>query len=151
MKIRISILPVIILLGIVAVPQQAITADRPNVVFILADDLGYGDLGCYGATKVATPNIDALARDGRRFTDAYSPSSVCTPSRYNLLTGRYAWRTWIQSGTAWAYDPLLIEPERFTLADLFKTQGYHTAILGKWHLGFGTPEMEGWRDGWRDG
>ena len=119
-------------------------ADHPNVVIILADDLGYGDLGCYGSTSTKTPNIDSLARDGRRFTDAYSPASVCTPSRYNLLTGRYAWRTWIKSGTAWAYDPLLIEPDRFTLADLFKLQGYRTALIGKWHLGFGTPEMPGW-------
>ena len=97
---------------------SAESKERPNIVLILADDLGYGDLSCYGATKVSTPNIDSLARDGRRFTDAYSPSSVCTPSRYNLLTGRYAWRTWIRSGTAWAYDPLLIEPERFEPATL---------------------------------
>tara|TARA_R110002049_G_scaffold4601_5_gene32371 strand:- start:519862 stop:521355 length:1494 start_codon:yes stop_codon:yes gene_type:complete len=129
--------------GFVAVSAES---DHPNVVFILADDLGYGDLSCYGATKISTPNIDSLARDGRRFTDVYSPSSVCTPSRYNLMTGRYAWRTWIQSGTAWAYDPLLINPERFTLADLFKSQGYATALVGKWHLGFGTPGMPGWSD-----
>ena len=126
--------------------ERGFSTEQPNVVLILADDLGYGDLSCYGATKVSTPNIDSLARDGRRFTDAYSPSSVCTPSRYNLLTGRYAWRTWIQSGTAWAYDPLLIEPERFTLADLFKAHGYQTALIGKWHLGFGTPDGIGWSD-----
>ena len=126
--------------------SNRILGDHPNVVFILADDLGYGDLGCFGASKVATPRIDSLAKDGRRFTSAYSPSSVCTPSRYNLLTGRYAWRTWIRSGTAWAYDPLLIEENRFTLADLFKTQGYQTALIGKWHLGFGTPGMIGWSD-----
>ncbi|MCB1228478.1 MAG: arylsulfatase [Verrucomicrobiales bacterium] len=116
------------------------------MLFILADDLGYGDLGCYGAEKVETPHIDALARAGRRFTQAYSPCSVCTPSRYNLLTGRYAWRTWVGGSTLWANDPLLIEPERFTLADLFKSQGYATACLGKWHLGFGQPGMEGWDD-----
>ena len=119
---------------------------RPNVVFILADDLGYGDLSCYGATKVRTPNIDRLARDGRRFTDAHSPASVCTPTRYNLLTGRYAWRTWAKSSCVWSNDPLLIEPDRFTLADVFKQQGYRTACLGKWHLGFGRPGMEGWDD-----
>ena len=146
MKTIFSVLTAIVTLGIAAAAGQAAPHERPNVVFILADDLGYGDLSCYGATKVSTPNIDSLAKDGRRFTDAYSPSSVCTPSRYNLLTGRYAWRTWMQSGTAWAYDPLLIEPDRFTLADLFKAQGYQTALVGKWHLGFGTPDMEGWSD-----
>lgn len=119
---------------------------RPNVLFILTDDLGYGDLSCFGATKVTTPVIDQLAMEGRRFTDAHSPSSVCTPSRYNLLTGRHAWRTWLGGSTVWANDPLLIEPDRFTLADLFKKQGYVTACLGKWHLGFGEPGMEGWDD-----
>ena len=146
MKLFQQFLCSIFLLAISPVSSTAETQGRPNVVIILADDLGYGDLGCYGANRVATPNIDSLARDGRRFTDAYSPSSVCTPSRYNLMTGRYAWRTWIQSGTAWAYDPLLIEPERFTLADLFKSQAYQTALIGKWHLGFGKPEMDGWSD-----
>ncbi len=128
----------------VCTPQGRASEDRPNVLFILADDLGYGDLSCYGATKVQTPHIDQLAKEGRRFTDAYSPSSVCTPSRYNLLTGRYAWRTWVGSSTLWANDPLLIDPDRLTLADLFKEQGYHTACIGKWHLGFGEPGMEGW-------
>lgn len=123
-----------------------VAGEKPNVLFILADDLGYGDLSCYGATKVATPNIDSLAKDGRRFTNAHSPCSVCTPSRYNLLTGRYAWRTWVGSSTLWANDPALIEPDRYTLADLFKEQGYSTACLGKWHLGFGEPGMEGWDD-----
>jgi arylsulfatase A-like enzyme len=121
-------------------------APRPNVVLILADDLGYGDLSCYGATKVQTPNIDRLARQGRRFTDAHSPASVCTPTRYNLLTGRYAWRTWTSSSCIWMHDPLLIEEGRFTLADLFNEQGYRTACLGKWHLGFGSPDMPGWDD-----
>ncbi len=119
---------------------------KPNVVFILADDLGYGDLSSYGATKVLTPNIDSLATEGLRFTDAHSPSSVCTPTRYNLLTGRYAWRTWVGGSTVWANDPLLPDPNRYTLADLFKDQGYATACIGKWHLGFGQPDMEGWDD-----
>src|SRR5437763_538942 len=91
---------------------------KPNVVFILADDLGYGDLGCYGATKVKTPNIDRLAREGMLFTDAHAPASVCTPSRYNLMTGRYCWRTWAGHGTIWANDPLLIDDGRLTLASL---------------------------------
>jgi arylsulfatase A-like enzyme len=126
--------------------QDVAAADRPNVVLILADDLGYGDLSCYGATKVKTPNIDRLAHEGRRFTDAHSPSSVCTPTRYNLLTGRYAWRTWTQSSCVWANDPLLISGDRLTLGDLFQGQGYRTACIGKWHLGFGSPEAPGWDD-----
>lgn len=118
--------------------------NRPNIVLILADDLGYGDLSCYGAMKVKTPSIDRLANEGRRFTDAHSPASVCTPSRYNLLTGRYAWRTWAFSSCVWSNDPLLIEQDRFTLGDLLKQQGYRTACIGKWHLGFGRPGMPGW-------
>jgi arylsulfatase A-like enzyme len=124
----------------------ALATEKPNVVVILADDLGYGDLGCYGATKVRTPNVDRLAREGRRFTDAHSPCSVCTPTRYNLLTGRYAWRTWAKSSCVWANDPLLIDQDRFTLADLFRAQGYRTACIGKWHLGFGSPNDAGWDD-----
>ncbi|MCB1231713.1 MAG: arylsulfatase [Verrucomicrobiae bacterium] len=119
---------------------------HPNVLFILADDLGYGDLSCYGATKVSTPNIDRLAKEGRKFMDAHSPCSVCTPSRYNLITGRYAWRTWVGGSTLWSNDPMLIDPDRYTLADLFKEQGYVTACLGKWHLGFGQPGTAGWDD-----
>ncbi len=129
-----------------AVSQDSRPGNQPNVLIILADDLGYGDLSCYGASKVKTPNIDRIARTGMLFTDAHSPASVCSPSRYNLLTGRYAWRTWVQSSTVWANDPLLIEPERFTLADLFHQQGYTTACIGKWHLGFGEPGMKGWDD-----
>lgn len=113
---------------------------------MLMDDLGYGDTGCYGAELVATPNIDRLATEGRRFTDAHSPASVCTPTRYNLLTGRYAWRTWNGSSTVWANDPLLIDTDRMTLADLFRSQGYSTACLGKWHLGFGDRNQPGWDD-----
>jgi arylsulfatase A-like enzyme len=119
---------------------------RPNVVVILADDLGYGDLGCYGATRVQTPSCDRLARTGMRFTDAHSPASVCTPSRYNLLTGRYAWRTWEPHSCVWSDDPLLIETTRLTVPALLRTAGYHTACIGKWHLGFGAPGMPGWDD-----
>lgn len=135
-----------LILILVVFVANALAGPKPNVLFILADDLGYGDLSCYGATKVSTPNIDSLAKEGRRFTDAHSPSSVCTPTRYNLMTGRYAWRTWVGGSTVWANDPLLIEPDRFTLADLFRQQGYATACLGKWHLGFGRPGMDGWDD-----
>jgi arylsulfatase A-like enzyme len=119
---------------------------RPNILLILADDLGYGDLGCYGACPehVRTPHIDALARDGVRCTDAHSPSSVCTPSRYNLLTGRYCWRTWAKTGCIWANDPCVIEDDRPTIASVLRDGGYETGMVGKWHLGFGSPDDERW-------
>jgi len=111
---------------------------RPNVVVIVADDLGLGDVGCYHpASKVPTPNIDRLAAEGVRFTDAHAPAAVCTPSRYGLLTGRYAWRTHLQRGVLSGYAPALIEPGRATLATLLRGQGYRTACVGKWHLGMG--------------
>lgn len=110
------------------------SADPPNVVVILADDLGYGDLGCYGG-KIATPAIDRLAAEGVRFTDAHSGSSVCTPTRYGLLTGRYGWRSRLQSGVLGGLSPRLIEADRITLAGWLQTRGYHTACIGKWHLG----------------
>ena len=125
-------------------PVSAASADQPqslpNVVFIFADDLGYGDLGCYGATKVQTPNIDKLAAQGRSFTDAHTASAVCTPSRYGLMTGEYPFRAlggkgiW---GPAPIQSPLLIDPDIQTIADVFKDRGYDTAAFGKWHLGFG--------------
>jgi arylsulfatase A-like enzyme len=109
---------------------------RPNVIVIVADDLGVGDLGCYHpASKVPTPNIDRLAAQGVRFTDAHAAAAVCTPSRYALLTGRYGWRTRLQRGVLSGYAPSLIEPERPTLASVLKGAGYATAAVGKWHLG----------------
>ncbi len=108
----------------------------PNVVVILADDLGYGDLRCYNPRgKIPTPHLDRLASQGVRFTDAHSPSAVCTPTRYGLLTGRYAWRTWLQAGVLDGFDPPLIEPGRLTVPALLKKRGYETACVGKWHLG----------------
>ncbi len=113
------------------------TPRKPNIVLILADDLGYGDVGCYGATKIKTPRLDQLAREGMRFTDAHSPSAVCTPTRYGLLTGRYCWRSRLKQGVLDGESPLLIEPGRATLASFLKEQGYATAGIGKWHLGLG--------------
>ncbi len=117
-------------------------ADRPpNIVIILADDLGYGDLRSYNAaSKVATVEIDRLAAQGMRFTDAHSPSAVCTPTRYGLLTGRYAWRSKLKKSVLNGYSPLLIEPGRPTFASFLKARGYATAAIGKWHLGLGTAE-----------
>ncbi|HEY8506317.1 MAG TPA: arylsulfatase [Gemmataceae bacterium] len=119
-------------------PPGLRAADRPNIVFVLADDLGQGDLGCYNReSKIPTPNLDRLAAQGMRFTDAHSPSSVCTPTRYGVLTGRYCWRSRLKSGVLQGYDPLLIEPGRVTVASLLKRHGYATAGVGKWHLGLG--------------
>jgi arylsulfatase A len=129
----------LLLLAFVALAVPARSAEPPpNVVLILADDMGYGDPRCYNPdSKIPTPNIDRLAREGMRFTDAHSPSGVCTPTRYGLLTGRYAWRTRLKRGVLQGYDPLLIEPGRATIASLLKARGYRTAAFGKWHLGFG--------------
>lgn len=110
---------------------------QPNVVIVYMDDLGYGDVGAYGATKIKTPNFDRLAEGGVRFTDGHATSATCTPSRYGLLTGVYPWRNKqakILPGTA----PLIIDTEQMTIPKMFKEKGYHTGIVGKWHLGLGT-------------
>ncbi len=120
---------------------------RPNIIVILADDYGWGSAVCYGADGVKTPNLDRLAREGRRFTDAYSSGSVCSPGRYGLMTGRYYWRTYIKDGEVLPGDAVLhIEPSRMTLASLCKSQGYRTAAFGKWHLGL----QEGARTDWNE-
>ena len=109
---------------------------QPNIVLMFADDMGYGDVTCYDAkSKIHTPNLDRLAKGGMRFTDAHSASAVCTPSRYALLTGRYAWRTGLKSGVLGGFSQPLIAQGRMTLADLFQGKGYRTACIGKWHLG----------------
>jgi arylsulfatase A-like enzyme len=115
---------------------QFAMAARPNVILILCDDLGYGDVQCLNPQgKIATPNMDRLAAEGVTFTDAHSSSAVCTPTRYSLLTGRYNWRTRLQSGVLGGISPRLIEPDVKTLADVMQQQGYQTACVGKWHLG----------------
>ena len=109
---------------------------KPNIIYILTDDLGYGDVNVYNSkSKIATPWIDALAKEGMLFTDAHSNSSVCTPTRYGILTGQYAWRTSLKNGVLWSYDKPLITPNQLTVAQLLKNNGYQTACIGKWHLG----------------
>jgi arylsulfatase A-like enzyme len=120
-------------------------ATKPNIVLILSDDYGWGSLGCYGATMVQTPNLDRLAQQGRLFTHAYAPGSVCSPTRYALMTGRYYWRTSVKDGKVLpANAPLHIETNRLTLASLCKSQGYTTAAFGKWHLGMTTERVTDW-------
>ncbi len=126
----------ILLLLVTLSISHASGADRPNVLVILCDDLGYGDVHALNPDgKIATPNFDRLAHDGVRFTDAHSSSAVCTPTRYALLTGRYNWRSRLQNGVLGGMSPPLIEPDRQTLANLLRDQGYQTACIGKWHLG----------------
>ena len=119
---------------------------RPNIIFILADDLGFGDVGCYNAeSKIATPNIDRLAREGIRFTDAHSPSTVCTPSRYSLLTGRMAFRIPYRGVFTGAGGPCLIKDDQLTLPQMLRNQGYATAMTGKWHVGLSFFDQAGER------
>ena len=136
--------PVFGILLLVSIVSTSVAADRPNIVIILADDLGYGSLNSYGADEahIRTPNIDRLAKEGRRFTDANTPSSVCSPTRYGLLTGRYDWRTNQKHGVLNTTDPLHIETSRSTIASLLKSVGYRTAAIGKWHLGYGTEKAD---------
>ncbi|MGJ8654723.1 MAG: sulfatase family protein [Opitutaceae bacterium] len=136
----------LVLISLFALSGQIVSAGKlPNVVLIFADDLGYGDLSCYGATKVQTPNIDKLAAEGRMFTDAHSASAVCTPSRYGMLTGEYPVRAKGGQGL-WGpcshFQSLLIDTDKLTLSQLFKNKGYATAVIGKWHLGFGTGKTD---------
>jgi len=117
---------------------QAGAAAKPNIVFVLADDLGYGDVQALNArSRVPTPNLNRLARQGMTFTDAHSPSAVCTPTRYGALTGRYCWRSRLKRGVLNGYSAPLLEPGRLTVAGILRANGYHTSVVGKWHLGLG--------------
>ncbi len=132
----------LLLISIVALTPIAATAadERPNIVIILADDFGVGDIQAhYPDNKIATPHLDRLVRQGMSFTDAHSPSAVCSPTRYGLLTGRYSWRTRMQEWVIAAYEPPLIAADRPTLPKLLKQAGYQTACIGKWHLGWNWP------------
>ena len=125
-------------------PSQNKQSPPPNIIFIMADDLGYGGLGCYGAKQIPTPNCDKLAQEGVRFTDAHSGSAVCTPTRYGVLTGRYSWRSWLKNWVIGEHMPLLIDTNRMTVASMLKSKGYKTACVGKWHLGWGTEIHPDW-------
>ncbi len=133
------ILILFLMVGYVDVRVEAGEKVLPNIVFIMADDMGVGDLGCYnGKSKIPTPHMDRLAKEGMRFTDAHSPSAVCTPTRYGVLTGRYCWRSKLKRGVLWGYSAALIEDRRLTVSSMLKGKGYVTGVVGKWHLGFGT-------------
>jgi arylsulfatase A-like enzyme len=135
------------LLSLAAFAQENLseTKNPPNVIVILSDDVGWGDLGCYGATQIKTPNLDALARNGMRFTDAHASASVCTPTRYSMLTGQYSFRVnaiGLNKGVANGDSPLLIPVAATTLPKIMKSAGYRTAVIGKWHLGFGNSKPD---------
>jgi arylsulfatase A-like enzyme len=136
-------------------PGKTGAEDFPNIVFILADDLGYGDIKCLNpAGKIPTPHLDRLAAIGMIFTDAHSSSSVCTPTRYGLLTGRYNWRSRLKNGVLGGFSLRLIETGRLTVPALLKQHGYETACLGKWHVGQDWPLKDGgfakdYDDGWK--
>lgn len=132
-----------LLLFVTVLPAQAQSKTKPNVILIYADDLGYGDLSCYGGTGIQTANLDKLARQGIRFTDAHTTSSTCTPSRYGLMTGEYPWRrkgTGILPGDA----ALIIPTDKLTLPGVFQQAGYQTGLVGKWHLGLGNSVEKNW-------
>ncbi len=128
-------------------PSIGFAETKPNIIFILADDWGIGDVKCFGGElcRIETPHMDALAKRGMRFTDAHSSSSVCTPTRYSVLTGRYNWRSRLKRGVLYGYDEPLIEAKRQTVAGFLQQQGYQTACIGKWHLGMNMPTHDGKR------
>ncbi|MCH5597501.1 sulfatase-like hydrolase/transferase [Niabella ginsengisoli] len=129
---------------------------KPNVIFIMADDMGYGDVACYNSeSKIPTPNMNQLAREGMMFTDAHAASSVCSPSRYSFITGKYAWRSDLKREVLWStFDDPLIDKSEVTIADMFQSMQYKTAVIGKWHLGihflqnkgFGYAQAKKWHE-----
>ena len=136
-----KILTLFFCLGLIA---NAHAASKPNFIFILCDDLGYGDVQILNKEgKIPTPNMDRIGREGMIFTDAHTSSSVCTPTRYGVMTGRYNWRSKLQNGVLGGLSPRLIEQGRMTVASMLKEQGYATACIGKWHLGMDWARKDG--------
>jgi len=147
MKKYLFLLPLVLQVGIFGC--QSTPSEKPNIIYIMADDLGYGDLGCYGATKIHTPNIDNLAEKGIKLLDAHSPAAVCTPTRYGVLTGRYSWRGRLKKEVFWSgYERSLIEQGRKTIGNMMKESGYVTAQIGKWHLGWEDEEPVNYEKGY---
>ena len=139
-----------LVLAVACGPTETPQDIPPNIIFLMADDMGYGDPGSFNDdSKIPTPFMDSLAAQGMRFTDAHSGSAVCTPTRYGVVTGRYAWRTRLKRGVLSGYSRALIEPGRATVASLLRERGYHTAVIGKWHLGLDWATLsqpEDWSD-----
>ena len=143
MKIYSKIIKLSVLL-ICLLSSAIVASEKPNILFILADDLGYGDVGCYNPeSRIPTPNLDKLASEGMRFTDAHSPSTVCTPTRYSILTGRMEFRTGMKGVFTGIGGPCLIEKDRLTLGQMLSEKGYTTACFGKWHIGMSFFDKEG--------
>ena len=129
---------------IAAFLHTSLAAAQPNIVFIMADDRGYGDVQALNPkSKIPTPNLNRLAKQGMTFTDAHSPSGVCTPTRYGVITGRYCWRSRLKRGVLGGYSAPLIEKNRPTVGSVLQKAGYHTAAIGKWHLGMNMTRREG--------
>ena len=126
-----------LLFSLLVCTQTQAQQGSPSIIYILADDLGYGDLRAFNPEgKISTPHLDELAAEGMIFTDAHTSSAVCTPTRYGILTGRYNWRSRLKSSVLWGKSEALIPKERKTVASMLQDQGYHTAFIGKWHLGW---------------
>ena len=143
-RANVPVLLLALFLAVCPALHAAEALPRPSIVFILCDDLGYGDVQCLNPNgKIATPRLDQIAKEGMTFTDAHSGSGVCSPTRYGVMTGRYAWRSKLQSGVLGGLSPRLIEQDRLTVAQMLKTAGYHTACVGKWHLGMDWVKLPG--------
>ncbi|HEY3323621.1 MAG TPA: arylsulfatase [Planctomycetota bacterium] len=157
-RTAVALLPMFFFAALVLVRDCAAEQSKPNILYILADDLGYGDVKCLNPEgKISTPNLDRLGAAGMKFTDAHSSSSVCTPTRYSILTGRYNWRSRLKAGVLGGTSPHLIEDGRLTVPSLLKQQGYATGCIGKWHLGMdwvfkdskGNDDIEKGKDAWK--
>jgi len=136
LKTRVKLFLIFMILISVSACSMQIGKKKPNIIIVFADDLGYGDIQCYNPeSKIPTPNLNSLAEEGIRFTDAHTSAAVCTPSRYSLLTGRYCWRSRLKRGVLSGYSATLIGKDIPTIGHLLQGNGYHTTIIGKWHLG----------------